>query len=340
MPWTQQLPSGKWRALYRDGVGKPRSAGTFPHKKAAVSAAAVAEAAARSLGWHDPKSAERPWGEWCTAWWPTRPVEPGTLARDVSPRDKHLMTRWAGVPLIEITRHDVKAWATTLRQAGLADASVQRHVHLFSASLSAAVDAEILTANPAYRLKLPSGQTDMMRFLTQDEARLLLAKMDNPGFVALLLGTGLRWGEAAGLQSKRVDLERGVIRVAEVWDDKTNRLKAYPKGRKIRDVPIPDWVAEYLDLKSGFIFESMDYANWRNREWQTAVDDSGIGHVRPHDCRHTYASWLIQEGVSLAEVGRLLGHVSPTTTQRYAHLADVPREHILRALRDPRVANV
>ena len=46
----------------------------------------------------------------------------------------------------------------------------------------------------------------------------------------------------------------------------------------------------------------------------------GINDVRIHDLRHTYASLLIQNGVSLYEVQKLLGHSTPNMTQRYAHL--------------------
>jgi len=51
---------------------------------------------------------------------------------------------------------------------------------------------------------------------------------------------------------------------------------------------------------------------------------SGITNYRRHDNRHTYASHLVSSGLSLEIVGRLLGHTTATTTQRYAHLADDP----------------
>jgi integrase len=337
--WAEKLPSGKYQARYTLPDGTKRSAGTHAHKSKALKEAAIAEAKARSLGWRDPKAAQKTWGEWCEAWWPTRGVAPGTLARDASPRDRYLMERWGDVPLVDITRLDVKAWAADLARSGLAESSVQRHLHLFSASLTAAIDAEVIAANPAYRLNLRAGETDEMRFLTHDEANLLLAEFSGLelSFTSLLLGTGMRFGEAAGLHLRRVDFTRGQVRVAETWDDKMRGMKAYPKGRKIRDVPLPDWVAQDIPRTQEFIYGPRIYSNWRNRVWAPAVERSGIGHLRPHDLRHTYASWLIQNNVSLPEVGRLLGHVSPTTTQRYAHLAEVSQSHILGALPDPRV---
>ena len=50
----------------------------------------------------------------------------------------------------------------------------------------------------------------------------------------------------------------------------------------------------------------------------------GIMDVRLHDLRHTYASVLVGNGISLPIVGALLGHTQVQTTMRYAHLADDP----------------
>jgi integrase len=55
--------------------------------------------------------------------------------------------------------------------------------------------------------------------------------------------------------------------------------------------------------------------------WMKARDAAGLPKVRMHDLRHTFASLLINKGVSLYEVQTLLGHSSLQMTQRYAHLA-------------------
>lgn len=58
--------------------------------------------------------------------------------------------------------------------------------------------------------------------------------------------------------------------------------------------------------------------------WRSITQAADLHDYRIHDNRHTHASHLISSGLSLPIVGRLLGHTNPSTTQRYAHLADDP----------------
>ena len=58
--------------------------------------------------------------------------------------------------------------------------------------------------------------------------------------------------------------------------------------------------------------------------WKAVTAEAGIREYRLHDNRHTHASHLVSSGLSLEIVGRLLGHANPTTTKRYAHIADTP----------------
>lgn len=57
------------------------------------------------------------------------------------------------------------------------------------------------------------------------------------------------------------------------------------------------------------------------REWDTARKRTGMEHIHWHDLRHTFASWLVQAGVSILEVKELMGHSTIEVTMRYAHLA-------------------
>lgn len=360
MAWAEKLPSGKYRGLYRDAAGRKRSAGsTFSHKAAAERAAAAQEERARRSMSSDPEAYKRPWGEWCDEWWPTRNVEPTTLRIDESRRRTHLDPRWESIPLASIRRHDVKAWAASMARAKVGPSTVQRAVHLFSASLEAAVDAEILEANPAAKIRLPKGAQAQERYLTHaeyDSVRAQLPTTDHQLVADLLVNTGLRWGEMAGLHWSRVDLDRGVLRVVETWDEPSGRIKSYPKGRRSRNVPLTPELVDALrerprttggcgvahatgTCRSGLVLTTergsvLRNSNWAG-DWRKAVEESGVEHARIHDLRHTYASWLLQAGIPLAEVGRLMGHVSTQTTDKYAHLAAPPNGAVLAALAAP-----
>lgn len=358
MAWAKRLPSGRWQAKYRDAHGKERSAGTFDHKKRAEAAADEAERRARGTYWRDIDAGRKPWGEWADkGWWPARTVAPSTAKADRLRLENHLRPRWGHVPVAAITRTDVKRWAVELREAGLGPETVKRCVHLLSSSLAAAVDAEVIASNPAARMNLPGGGTDKERYLTRGEFEVLRAHMPTERdrfIVEMLAFTGMRWGELAGLHRARVDTARQMIRIVETFDETAGAMRPYPKGRKSRDVPLTAELAEKIDRMT---FQGQDCgarhvtgrcvgpllvtaaeggplrnSNWTPRVWTPALRHAGLGEVRKHDLRHTFASWLLQSGVPLAEVGRLLGHVSPTTTQRYASLAEVPSAAILEAL--------
>lgn len=62
------------------------------------------------------------------------------------------------------------------------------------------------------------------------------------------------------------------------------------------------------------------YNNNLNRDFKRACCLAGLGHVRPHDLRHTFASGLAMAGVPLNTIRELLGHATMTMTLRYAHL--------------------
>ena len=363
MAWAEQLESGRYRGRYRDAAGrKLATEETYTHKPQAVRAAAALEDRARRTFATDPDAAKRTWGEWCDEWWPTRQVEEQTRITDEGRRRNHLDPRWADVRIGAIRRHDVNAWVSAMRSAGTRPGTIIPCVRLLSVSLAAAVDEQIILTNPAARIKLPPPNAAIERYLTREEYTLVRAELPSTLDQLIadwLANTGMRWGEAAGVHRHRFDAKRGVVRVVEAFEEKTGWMKAYPKGRRIRSVPVPAWLVENLvealeedpgkcghrhrggqACRSGLLLTGprggvLRTSNWSERVWAPAVARAGIGHCRVHDLRHTYASWLIQSGVSLARVGKLLGHVSPVTTQRYAHLEDEGFEQVLSALPAP-----
>lgn len=367
MAWAE-LVNGKYRAMYRDAYGRKLvvRGRKFTNKQAAIRAGAAAEEDARQATFRNADAARMKWGDWCDKWWPNRPVATNTLRQDSYRRDKYLLPRWGGTKLCDINRHDVKQWAVALsllpngreddagEPATLSNSQVQKIVHLLSASLSAAIDAEILSLNPALRLKLPPPRPAVERFLTFEEWEAVHAQLptERDQMIAeTLVRTGLRWGELAGAHEHR--LRGGKLHVVETWEPELGKIKPYPKGKRVRYVPVSPKHQERLlafprasvcgkphtegRCVSGLLVSSpggmpVDGHNWSERVWAPAVDAAGIGRCRVHDLRHTFASWQLQAGLPLADVGKLLGHVSPVTTQRYAHLTEAPSAAVLAAL--------
>ena len=129
--------------------------------------------------------------------------------------------------------------------------------------------------------------------------------------IMLAAYTGLRRGELFRLT--RENLMDGCI-----------VLDAQTKNGRPRVIPIPK---EARKIARKLPLELSD-AQLR-RQWDKAREKTGLNHIRFHDLRHTYASWLVQSNVPMRAVQELLGHTTITTTQRYAHLST---EHLKAAV--------
>lgn len=378
MAFATATAKGRWRAGYRDGNGKSCWVkGSFPSKTRAIAAAGAAEAEANAPGWRDRSAAKGMFEDWVLEWWGSRKVEPSTLKNDTSRLNRHVLPRWAGVSLADIDRQAIKDWADVLAATPNgrgeddygepfteSNATVRLIVNLLSASLSAAVDARILDYNPASRLNLPPAAQAVERFLTHEEYWAVLDELptDRDRLIAeTLANTGLRFGELAGAHWARVNELGKNLLVVETWHADTGTIKAYPKSRKIRDVPLkPDLIERLKELQrgqscgkrhaagrclSGLLIPSgrrgdpLNVNWWGERVWKPAVERAAVGECRVHDLRHTYASWLLQAGHTLAEVGKLLGHVSASTSARYAHLLPADHNKIMAALPDAKPRN-
>ncbi len=345
MAWPEKLASGRYRAVYRDAAGNKRNATprkTYTHKAEAMRIAGEAEAKARRHLYRDTSGGRDTWSQWCAEWWPTRTVEDSTLRTEVSRRDVHVDPRWGAIPIGAITRQDVKAWRATLRRAGQSNSNINRIVALLRVSLTAAVDAGKLDHNPVLGLKPLPEPPPSDRFLEPDEYNALLAQMPTIRdrlILVMLASTGLRWGELAGVHRNRVDFDEGLISVEETFSEKSGVMKAYPKSRRRRAVPVPDWLmVELRDLPavgktcgvghvvgqctSPLLLTTAGGSVLRNSNWspvfRQAVRDAGIEPISIKGMRAAAASWWLDGGIDLAEVRDLLGHLDPKTTDRYA----------------------
>ncbi|WP_028708382.1 tyrosine-type recombinase/integrase [Propionicicella superfundia] len=362
MAWTEQLPSGRYRGGYRLPTGEIRYTPVSDHKEPARRAAVDAEAKTHAPGWVDPRRGEITWGSWHAVWWPARRIEPATRRNEASMVETWIMPRWGEVPLAAIDNWSVQAWAT-----GIADerkpATARRVLTILVSSLSAAVRAQVLPANPALGVTLERIVPKDPVFLDREQYAALAARVGtgpSRGLLDFLVGTGARWGEAAGFHAHRLDLVHAQARIAEVLSDDGREVKPYPKGGRRRTVPLLQWVVEHVEIpeaercgiphrretcRSGLLFPAprggaWDDRNFSRRVLQPAAKAAGLGSLGLglHDLRHTYASWLVADGVPLSRVAELLGHASAKTTEIYTHFAPARAADVASALREPAIA--
>jgi integrase len=165
------------------------------------------------------------------------------------------------------------------------------------------------------------------RYLTGPEIARLSQALDElrdqnaANAVRLLLLTGARQGELLSARWADIDLE------AAVWV----KPGATTKQRTEHRVPLSAAAVQLLtemraQADDEWIFPARGggHRPHVNAAWIAARKAAKLEGVHLHDLRHAYASILASAGLSLPVIGALLGHSTPTTTHRYAHLFDDP----------------
>ncbi len=191
--------------------------------------------------------------------------------------------------------------------------------------------------NPFSGVKLASAPV-RERFLSRDEAAKFLAaltELESEGDVSrtfgdalrLLLLTGARKTEILALRWSEVDIGRKVILLPPA------RTKAGGKTGE-RRVTLSPTALDVLTARrpkdaptDAYVFPSSRGEGpiiGVRRVFARVCQRANLEHVRVHDLRHSFASFLIADGVGLFIVSKLLGHASSRTTERYAHLGGDP----------------
>jgi len=238
----------------------------------------------------------------------------------------HLRPKWGSKRLDEITTPDVAKWLGELRLSGKAPATVEKIRVTFNRSFELALRWQTpgVKVNPVRGIQRPKIANARDRFLSSAEAARLLAAADaslNPqlgNIVRLLLLTGARKRELLDAQWEHFDLDR---RAWFIPTSKTGKSRYVPLSQAALDVieklprfkrcpwllPNPETRRPYTDIK---------------HPWETARAAAGLDGLHIHDLRHSAASFMINAGIDLFAVGKVLGHADHQSTMRYAHLAN------------------
>lgn len=249
-------------------------------------------------------------------------------------REKSLYKQWLGPavgskPLKQIAPTDMERLKHNMAKAGLAPRSIEYALALARQVFNKAKAAGVYFANsPTSQVRKPSKDNRRTRFLTPDEARELLDALwvrspEAHDMSVLGLACGLRFGEVAGLTWGCVDKARqqlmvkdgknGRSRIAYLTADAMAMLERRGGGHHDQLI---------FPAKDGGPHKQISAVFWRvlnQLGWNKNVSDPR-DKVVYHTLRHSFASWLVQDGTPLYTVQKLLGHSTISQTERYSHL--------------------
>ena len=270
---------------------------------------------------------EEYWSRWSPQW------KASTLATHDGYRRQYLDGAFKGVFIDEMNEEHVTKWFADLNNR-TGPGAANRTLEILKNMLNKAEvwGYRLENTNPCRSVR-PNKRRQCERFLSAEElARFgeVLANLrasDNLtirsgcAVITLLLLTGCRYREILTLQWQDVKGSRLLLRDSKtgprtVWLGSAarvviDRLPRHPK------IPWLFWNYQYRRPMGSI-----------QHLWKTILDRAGLGKLRIHDLRHTFASHAAMSKETLPMIGRLLGHANHQSTARYAHLDD---EHLLDA---------
>ncbi len=238
----------------------------------------------------------------------------------------HILPKWGKMRLTDMDSRGVAQWLADKRDAGLAPATVEKLRVIFGRSFTLGLGWNVPGAerNPTRGIPRKPLNNARERFLSAEEAarlRSAVAESKNTQLqhiVGLLLLTGARLRELLDAKWEHVDIERRTWFIPTSKTGKSRHVPLSTPALAILEtltpfkgcpwlVPNPDTLKPFVSIKHG---------------WHQAIRKAKLPGLRIHDLRHSAASFMVNSGVDLFAVGRVLGHASYQSTQRYSHLAN------------------
>ena len=276
-------------------------------------------------------------------------VKPRTLETYQGILKKHLLPELGNEKLASLQPSAIQRCYSHRAAAGASPKTIRNVAGVLHSLLERAVKWNLVTRNSASLVDLPRVPKREMKILNQVESLRLIGAAKGrrlEAFVVLALTTGARLGELAGLQWKRVDLDKGEIRLNKTLQETPNGFElSEPKtGASIRTNKLSEVAITALrqhqvqqnqlrkELGSAWsndldlVFTGVDGRPLTRRrilrqELRPAARAAGLADsLRTHDLRHTAISLLLNQGLPIPMVSSYVGHADPSVTLRvYAH---------------------
>ena len=236
---------------------------------------------------------------------------------------------------------DIDAYVASLRDRGLAPASVKRATVAVRSLHRFRADEGLTGSDPASSVETPRVPAGLPKALREDEVSSLLDAVvgDDPwarrdrAVLEVLYGTGARISEVCALSLGDVDLDGGLLRLL----GKGSKERVVPLGRFAR-IALATWLADdgrgavaperfarrddadavFLNRRGGRLSRQGAWGIVRKYGRLVGLD----GRLTPHVLRHSCATHMLDHGADIRAVQELLGHASIATTQVYTMVSN------------------
>ncbi len=284
-------------------------------------------------------------------------IKETTKATRASAWATHVRDVWEDVAVADVQTSAVRAWVSSLKEAGSAAATIENALGVLRMVLTLAVEDRRISRNPCDNVKAPPRKHSQRAYLSHKQVEELASGLTRYGLVVRFLAyTGLRFGEMAALRVQDFDMLRRRVNVSEsVTEVKGQLVWSTTKNHERRSVPFPRFLLEELAAqmegrgREDMVFTApgggvLRHNTFRRRLFIPAVDKLRVldddGHPTtdwprptPHDLRHTAASLAISAGANVKAVQTMLGHKSGALTlDTYADLFPDDLEAVADAL--------
>lgn len=248
------------------------------------------------------------------------------------------------VPLTKLTPSDVRRLVREREAERCSAATISHTLVVLRMALRQAMADGLIHRNVAAFVKAPRTPRGELRILHPLEVRVLVDH-DPDGLWTVLVGTGMRLGEALALRWSDVDLATGAVSIARSLRPIDKRLRGDgPRLQPVepktesgwRTLIVPSFVRDALRAhrertkarpanRLGTVFATpkgtpLDPRN-ASRAWVAFCEEHELPVIRLHDLRHTAASLALSQGLTLEDVKRMLGHSTiAQTSDTYGHL--------------------
>lgn len=261
-----------------------------------------------------------------------------------------------GKKLPDVSPADLSALLLEIQAKGKSHATAVKVYTVLHTLFKMAYLADEIPRNPMDKVPRPTPRKDEIRAaeaqaLTVDELRAVLEALEAEplkwrALVHLLIDTGMRRGEACGLQWADVNLESQVVTIRRnlCYTPQKGVYADTPKSGKVRDVDIGPETAALLEALRGqsggeYVFTQGNgepmHPQSPTRYLKKLSAKCGVPDLHPHKLRHTFASIAITAGADVASVSEALGHSDKAVTLRmYTHADAESRKRAAQIFRD------